>query len=385
MPVFSDFDAARFLCENWQKGPHLIRNPWVEWANPLDPNELAGLACEPQIESRLVRNVGPDEWVLEQGPLDPGRFAGLGVSPWTLLVQAVDHHMPSVAALVEPFRFIPDWRIDDVMVSYAVDGGGVGPHFDQYDVFLVQGLGRRRWRIGPRCDETAPLLPHDGLRLLADFEPVEEWIVEPGDIIYVPPGFAHDGVAVGDDCMTYSVGFRAPSRGDLVSAWADHVLDTLSEDDRYSDPNLDVDANPGEISKAAISRLRDMVMGRLSDETDFALWFGQYITAPKDERLDWAPDKQMSPTELSDGATSPVWFERNPASRFSFFRQSAGSVDLFVDGIRYDCTGYAMSIAERLCRGSRFAVEAEELASKEVVGLVADLVNRGALALAEPD
>ncbi len=384
MPDFRDFDAARFLRETWQKRPLLIRNPWREWTNPLEPDELAGLACEPQIESRLVRNVSPDQWELEPGPLAPDRFAGLGESPWTLLVQAVDHHVPAVAALIEPFRFIPDWRIDDVMVSYAVDGGGVGPHFDQYDVFLIQGLGRRRWRIGSRCDDTAALLPHDSLRLLADFEPVEEWVLEPGDILYVPPGFAHDGVAVGDDCMTYSVGFRAPSRGDLVSAWADHVLDTLDEDDRYSDPDLDVDANPGEISATAIARLRDMVLGALSDGTDFASWFGRYITAPKDERLDWAPEKQVSPTELGDGATGRVWFERNPASRFSFFRHGPDSVDLFVDGNRYACAGSAMCIAERLCGSSRFAADAGELASRDVAQLVADLVNRGALALAEP-
>ena len=121
------------------------------------------------------------------------------------------------AALIEPFRFIPNWRIDDVMVSYAVDGGSVGPHFDQYDVFLVQGLGQRRWQIGRQCDGATPLLPHDDLRLLANFEATDEWVLEPGDILYVPPGYAHNGVAVGDDCMTYSIGFRAPSRGDLTT------------------------------------------------------------------------------------------------------------------------------------------------------------------------
>src|SRR3990170_7562789 len=212
---FDDFDIAGFLTDFWQKRPLLIRSPWRAWNNPLAPDELAGLACESDVESRLVTQL-PDTWELEHGPLSGTRFAQLGKQPWTLLVQAVDHHVPAVAALLEPFRFIPNWRIDDVMVSYAVEGGGVGPHFDQYDVFLVQGLGRRRWQLGRLCDHATELLPHDDLRLLASFEPTDEWILEPGDILYVPPRVAHNGIAVSDDCMTYSIGFRAPSRRELI-------------------------------------------------------------------------------------------------------------------------------------------------------------------------
>src|SRR5690606_748288 len=157
-----------------------------------------------------------DEWAVEHGPLAEARLRRSGKAPWTLLVQAVDHHVPAVAALIEAFRFIPNWRIDDVMVSYAVDGGGVGAHFDQYDVFLIQGAGRRRWQVGAPCNADTPLLPNDDVRLLADFKAVDEWILEPGDILYVLPRIAHNGVAIGDDCMTYSIGFRAPSRADLI-------------------------------------------------------------------------------------------------------------------------------------------------------------------------
>ena len=155
-----NFDPAAFLRDVWQQKPMLIRQPWSAWHNPLAPDELAGLACEDDVESRLIVG-GAGEWSVEQGPVPEQRFAALDARAWTLLVQAVDHHVPEVAALLAAFRFIPNWRIDDVMVSYAADGGGVGPHFDQYDVFLVQGLGRRLWRIGGRCDETTPLLPHD--------------------------------------------------------------------------------------------------------------------------------------------------------------------------------------------------------------------------------
>ena len=210
------FDADAFLRDHWQKKPLLIRNPWSGWRNPLDPDELAGLACEDGVESRLVRHKRSGLKV-EQGPFGAARFAKVGKAPWTLLVQAVDQLVPEVAALIDPFRFIPNWRIDDVMVSYATDGGGVGAHFDQYDVFLIQGLGQRRWQIGALCDADTELLPHDDLRLLAKFEPSDEWVLNPGDILYLPPRFAHNGVAVGDDCMTYSIGFRAPSRAELIA------------------------------------------------------------------------------------------------------------------------------------------------------------------------
>ena len=379
------FDAERFLAEHWQKQPLLIRDAWRDWFNPLEPDELAGLACEPHVESRLVRLPAPSRWELEHGPFAPRRFGKLGDCPWTLLVQAVDHHVAQVAALIEPFRFIPNWRIDDVMVSYATDGGGVGPHYDHYDVFLVQGLGRRRWRIGQRCDDTARLLPHDGLRLLADFEVAGEWVLEPGDVLYVPPGYAHDGVAVGDDCMTYSIGFRVPSRGDLVSGWADHVLDSLGGDDRYTDPAFDPADNPGEISATALARLHEMALGSLADPAAFAAWFGCHITAPKDDRLDWSPDEAVSAADLIKRNASPLRFERNPASRFSFVRQNGEVITLFVDGTAHALTGMTALVAERICAGPHFVVKHAEIGERDLSALIVELVNRGSIALSEPD
>ena len=379
-PTLRDFDAAGFLRDHWQKRPLLIRKAFANWANPLEPDELAGLACEAEVESRLVRRTAPGQWELENGPLDPSRFGELGGSPWTLLVQSVDHHVGEVAALIEPFRFIPDWRIDDVMVSYASDGGGVGPHFDQYDVFLVQGLGRRRWRIGQSCDDTTPLLPHDDLRLLAEFETVDEWVLEPGDILYVPPGVAHDGEAIGDDCMTYSVGFRAPSRGDLVSAFADHVLDSLGEDDRYTDPEEAALAQPGEISHDALARLHGMVTDALADRDAFARWFGGYITEQKDDRVDWAPEDAITADDLLGAGAGLVMLERNPAIRFSFIRQGKDAVLLFVGGARYTCHGAAAEVAQGICAQASFALGHETLRDPGVEELIVDLINRGYLA-----
>jgi 50S ribosomal protein L16 3-hydroxylase len=384
MPAFRDFAPETFLRDYWQQRPLLIRNPWQDWSNPIDPDELAGLACEPGVESRLVTQA-PDRWSLEHGPLPETRFARIDKPGWTLLVQAVDHHVPAVAALLEPFRFIPNWRLDDVMVSYAADGGGVGAHFDQYDVFLVQGLGRRRWQVGARCDDSTPLLPDEDLRRLAHFEPTDEWVLESGDMLYVPPGFAHNGVAVGDDCMTYSIGFRAPSRSELVAGWTEHVLDNLADDDRYADPGLALQENPGEIAAAALARLQGMVAEALLDPDAFARWFGEFTTAPKSHELDWRPEQPAEAEDLRAAALRARPLVRNPASRFSFIRRDARELTLFVDGAAYDCTGPAAAFAERLCAADRAGVDPELLGSDEAAAMILDLINAGSLAFETED
>lgn len=377
------FDTAAFLRDTWQKRPILIRNPWAAWANPLEPDELAGLACEPDVESRLVECRASGR-VLEHGPLPEDRFSQLGADPWTLLVQAVDQHVPDVAALIEPFRFIPDWRIDDVMVSYATDGGGVGPHFDQYDVFLIQGLGQRRWRVDARCDEAAVLAPHDDLRLLATFEPTDEWVLEPGDILYLPPGFAHDGVAVGDDCMTYSIGFRAPSRSELIASWCDDVLADLTDDDRYADPELPLQDNPGEITADALARLHAMVMEKLQDRDAFARTFGRHATTPRYPEADWRPDEPLSAADLRAMASGEsVELCRNPASRFSFVTRSAQDVLLFVDGQCFTCADEAADFARALCAGH--VPDLEAAMPDAVLDLVATLYNQGSLGIADDE
>ncbi len=311
-----NLDPTALLRDHWQKTPVLIRGAFPDWQNPIAPDELAGLACEPDVESRLIV-AARDTLKVEAGPLPEARFAKLGKKPWTLLVQAVDHHVPAVAALIEPFRFVPDWRIDDVMVSYATDGGGVGAHFDQYDVFLIQGLGRRRWQVGAACDNDTELLPHDDLRLLADFVATDEWVLEPGDMLYVPPRFAHNGVAVGDDCMTYSVGFRAPARSELIAHYTDHILSELTDDDRYADPDLRAADDPEAITDAAIDRLHAMVLEKMADRDAFAAWFAAYVTTPKyGEAEDYDAD--------------------DPATRRAFVRGANGGKLQFVNGV---CVG----------------------------------------------
>jgi len=375
---FDNFNSATFLRDHWQKKPLLIRNPWKKWHNPLSPDELAGLACEDAVESRLITQTS-DDWNAEHGPLPETRFGELDKSPWTLLVQAVDQHVPDVAALIEPFRFVPNWRIDDVMVSYASDAGGVGPHFDHYDVFLVQGLGQRRWQVGGMCNDQTPLRSHDDLLLLADFEVIDEWVLNPGDMLYIPPGIAHNGVAVGKDCMTYSIGFRSPSRKELIGNWCDDLLPQMTDDDRYRDADLVVQPNPGEISANAIDRLHAMVTEKLGNRNEFVQWFGQFSSTPRYPETDWRPEEPIGTGHLRDVLTAGHPLLRNPASRFSFIRDSDDTLMLFVDGDYFPCRDEMIPLAERLCAQNQIAVDPDRKLSDAAVSLLTELYNRGSL------
>ena len=372
------FDIDVFLRDYWQQRPLLIRNPWEAWRNPLEPDELAGLACESEIESRLVIG-GEGKWAVEHGPFAEARFGKLGETPWTLLVQAVDHHVHEVSALLVPFRVIPNWRIEDVMVSYATNGGGVGPHYDQYDVFLIQGSGQRRWRIGQSCGANSALLPHEDLRLLAEFEATDEYLLEPGDILYIPPGIAHDGVAVGDDCMTYSIGFRAPSRSELITDFADDLVAEMADDDRYSDAGLKVQANPGEITAEALEALHAMVLEKVGDRQAFARWFGTYNSTVKYPEIDWKPEAPVEVATLREAFANGIPLNRNPASRFSFIRQEEG-VLLFVDGEYFECEGEADAFAEMLCAQDSVTVTPALSKSDATMTLITHLINQGSIA-----
>lgn len=381
--MLQGFDTAAFLRDHWQRKPLLIRNPWAQWRNPIAPDELAGLACEEAVESRLVRHAGGLE--VEPGPFAPARFGKVGKQPWTLLVQSVDHHDAAVGALLDAFRFVPNWRVDDVMVSYAVDGGGVGPHFDQYDVFLVQGLGRRRWQIGGWCDSDTALQPHDELRLLADFVPTEEWVLEPGDILYLPPGLAHNGVAIGDDCMTYSIGFRAPSRRELIEGWSEHMAAGLLDEDRFADPRIAAQPNPGEISGAAIDRLHALVLDALSDRAAFARWFGEFSSTPKHDDAGWELEEPIAADDLHRLLDDGAPLVRNPSSRFSFVRTGADGLTLFADGRCFACTGAQMAFAEDLCSHAAPVLDPMAAAADEVAELIAALIEQGSIGFEEDD
>ncbi|MEH6756374.1 MAG: cupin domain-containing protein [Parasphingorhabdus sp.] len=383
---FHNFNVDIFLQHYWQQKPLLIKSPWTSWIPPLDANDLAGLACEEGVESRLITQADHQNgWKLEHGPFPEARFNQIDAKHWTLLVQAVDHFVPEVAALIEPFRFIPNWRIDDIMVSYATDGGGVGPHFDQYDVFLIQGSGQRRWQVGGYCDGDSELQPHEDLRLLAQFEATDEWICEPGDILYVPPGFAHNGVAMGDECMTYSIGFRAPSRSELIGYWADDLIEEMKDDDRYRDPPLEKPKNPGEISQEAIDKLHQMLLQKMDDRKAFARWFGQYNSTRKYPDMDWQADQPLGTEKLRKYLASGAALQRNPASRFSFIRQEENVVLLFVDGECFTCSDETIALAELICAEDHIHIDQNHIHSDKVMELLTKLYNQASFEFDDED
>lgn len=237
------FDAAAFMRRHWQREPLLVRGAIPRFADPLSPREVRELSASPDVTSRLVRHRG-SSWLLDHGPFTASRFKQLPRRDWTLLVQDANHFSRRADALLARFDFIPHARIDDVMVSYAVPGGSVGPHVDSYDVFLLQGQGRRRWQISAQKDRT--FVPGLDLRILERFCPGQEWVLEAGDMLYLPPGVAHHGVAQ-SECLTWSIGFRAPADKELVAGFLDFLQEKLGPEGQYRDPGEGPARHPAQI------------------------------------------------------------------------------------------------------------------------------------------
>ncbi len=277
LTLLGEISIDTFLKEYWHKKPLLIRGAIPNFEGFLTPNELAGMACEEDVQSRLV-SYQKKQWKLEQGPFPEKRFAKLPERDWTLLVQSVNHHMQEGNDLLQQFNFIPHARLDDLMVSYAPDGGGVGPHFDSYDVFLLQGCGQRLWRISEQKDLS--LVAGAPLRILQNFHSEQEWTLSAGDMLYLPPHVAHWGIAIGD-CMTYSIGFRAPSAEELSGEFLNYLQMRRELSGRYSDPDLTVQSHPAEISAGMIKKVDSILDGLKWNEEDVASFLGQYLSEPK--------------------------------------------------------------------------------------------------------
>ena len=326
--------AAAFLKRHWQKHPLLIRAAIPGFKSGISAEELAGLACEKGVEARLVIQTGRQPyWHLRHGPFAHRDFTRLPRSRWTLLVQDVDKHVPRLASLLDAFCFIPNWRIDDLMVSYAADGGSVGPHVDAYDVFLLQAQGLRRWDISKRPHRSADT-PGLELRHVRDFTPEESWLLRPGDMLYLPPGVAHQGVAVGD-CMTYSIGFRAPSAAELLTDFAGLLMEGARRDVHYSDPDLTATDHPGEIGAKARARVRTLLRSQFTvNDAAIDIWFGRFITEPKPWLKPAPRTRRISLTQFKNRlrlAKSLVW---HPAVHAAWF-DTRGACHLFVDGAHH--------------------------------------------------
>ena len=381
LQLLGGLTAREFLRDYWQRKPLLIRQAMPGFESPISPDELAGLSLEEDVESRIVLEHGERPWELRRGPFADDTYQNLPERDWTLLVQAVDQFVPDVAELLEQFRFLPSWRIDDVMISYAAPGGGVGPHFDNYDVFLLQGHGRRRWKIGQMCDAESGLLPHADLRILADFEQVDEWVLEPGDMLYLPPRLAHFGIAE-DECMTYSVGFRAPSAAEVLTHFTDFLAQFLPDEERYSDAGTAPVSDPHQIQQDALDRLKALLAEHMSDERLLLTWFGQFMTEPRYPELVAGAEVEEAEflAALEDGAI----LVRNLSARMAWSEVDIGLM-LFASGQSRLLPAHLRDLLKLICAADALHLEnlGQWLADEEARKLLHELVKQGSLEFAD--
>ena len=351
MWTLQNLDRDDFLANYWQKKPLLIRQALPGFESVISPEELAGLAMEPGVHSRLVIEKDAEQpWQLSYGPFDEERFTSLPPSHYSLLVSECEKWIPELRELLDQFTFIPRWRIDDLMISYAPDQGSVGPHIDEYDVFLIQAQGRREWMIESGARECPELIEGLDLAILREFDPDQRWVLEPGDLLYLPPKIPHHGVALGDGCMNYSVGFRAPSVGDVMDSFLLEAGDRGLTDRRYGDPDLLTPRDPAEIIEQDLQGFRMLVAQLLNDSKP--LWpdiIGKLVS-------DATLSEDIPGIELADleEAAGFDW-QAHPDSRFAF-HESDGRLTLYANGKAFALPANLAhrKLISRLCNQHRF-------------------------------
>jgi len=377
----ADFDSTEFVAQYWQKKPVLLPNFIPDFTDALTPQELAGLACEELVESRLVSEPVSGNWHLHHGPFAESDFTKLPETNWTLLVQAVDQWVEDVADIKTLFNFLPSWRIDDIMISFAAQGGSVGPHYDYYDVFLLQGQGERSWKIGDRCTSDVELIPSQELSLLQDFHATAEFNLSTGDALYVPPRFAHWGTATSDS-LCYSIGFRAPSMADMIEGFSDFIIKDQDPAQRYEDDAALSGLRSAEIRPELLETSFRQLSQRLAEKQKFAGWFGCYVSQPKYPELIQALDDELSPTEFAALLNEGVLLSKNPSSRFAFMEPAAKDcVLLFVDGAMVSFPNKQLANIVAFCEAPQIipGTAKDLLEDADMAELLRQLLNQGSL------
>jgi 50S ribosomal protein L16 3-hydroxylase len=366
LQLLGGLSPKTFMQRHWQKKPLVIRQAIPGFQPPLDRADLVDLAAQEDVQSRLVIQANPDakqDWRFRHGPFTRRALPPFKQPGWTLLVQGVDLLDERAHALINQFRFVPDARLDDLMVSYATDGGGVGPHFDSYDVFLLQAHGQRRWRIGRQKDLS--LQPDMPLKILSNFEPEMEFVLDAGDMLYLPPRYAHDGIAVGE-CMTYSIGFRSPSRGEL----AGELLQRLAEDAMdeagaalYRDPKQPAVAGCGEIPTDMVEFARDALAAALRDPLAVPRALGEYLSEPK-------AHVSFDGGEVSGEADGPVRLDRRT-------RMMYDAHHVFVNGESFRAAGRDAQLMRLLADERNLKAADVKRLSTDARDLLADWMEAG--------
>jgi 50S ribosomal protein L16 3-hydroxylase len=380
MVHFEEVSLTEFLTEYWQKKPLVIRQALPDFVNPLTPDELAGLSMEEEIESRIVietANKAP-YWHLKRGPFLEKDFANLPETHWTLLVQGLDRFIPEITSMLDHFNFIPQWRVDDVMISYATEQGSVGPHYDNYDVFLYQAIGRRKWSLTTKdCDETNYLTDVE-LRIMRQFQVEEEYILEEGDMLYLPPHVGHYGKAMSTECMTYSFGYRSYQGQEVWDSFAEYLSEQKPATLLYEDPNWSSSPATSEVPRQAWLNAKKLMLKLLDDETQLQTWFGCFVTQldqqaeallpmPMDDEIDNIADFM---TELADSAG----LRRNAVCRFAY-QESREAIVLFINGCEWDVKEVSIELVKLVanCRLLTKEMLAPFLANKKNQSFIFEL------------
>ncbi len=371
-----------FLQDYWQKQPCLIKQAFPGFEPLLDENDIAGLACEELAEARLVMgNMELANWTVEHGPFDEQRLADLAENDWCLLVQDVEKHYTPLQPLLARFDFLPNWRLDDLMVSVSAPGGSVGAHVDQYDVFLLQASGQRRWQISRQFKPD--LLAGSDLRVLQEFTPEQEWLLQPGDMLYLPPGVAHYGLAL-DLGMTWSIGLRAPSQADLFQALGDWLAENHTEGQRYSDSRLMASNRAGEISSTALQQLTSLFAvstpSAAAFQPDLNEFLAGFISRYRLAHQVAEPELQLDSTELEQALSSGSRLQRNPWTRLNWIQQGE-QAHLFAAGESMTCS---QALAATLCSSKLSELHWPDFSAPEQ-NCILELLNLGHLYLQHPD
>jgi len=372
------FSAEHFLEEYWQKKPCLIRQAIAGFKPLLDGNDLAGLACEEMAESRLISgNFETADWTVAHGPFDESDFSNLPEKNWTLLVQDVEKHYAPLQSLMHQFSFIPNWRLDDLMISYAATGGSVGPHTDQYDVFLLQAEGTRRWQIARSFEPQ--LLENCQLNVLQKFTPEQEWVLEPGDMLYLPPNIAHHGVAL-EPGLTWSIGSRAPSGADLLQGLGEWLAFSDDEGGRYCDPDLQPAIRAGEIDAKALQGLCELMRSRINEGESMDNYLAAFMSRFRLAHEPVAPPETIGSEDLLAELGHGARLLRNPWTRLTWVKNFNGA-RLFAAGQAFDCSIW---LAEALCKCEPPVIRADML-DKATLDTLTNLINKGHFLLTTED
>ena len=379
--MFGDLTVEEFLRDYWQQKPLLIRQAFPNFISPLSPDELAGLACETDTARIVLEKGGKQPWEVRHGPFDEDEFAHLPDSHWTLLVNDTDQFLPELKAVLEPFRFLPDWRIDDLMISFAVEGGSVGPHIDEYDVFLIQAQGKRRWQINQQAPDKQNFLPDLELRIMRDFQVEQEWVLEPGDMLYLPPNVPHYGVAL-DQCMTYSVGFRAPTQADMLEKLVDDLLDEPRLGQRFSDQARELQTHAGELMANDRDKLIDFIVDALPQNLDaLQSWLGKYLTTLKNDN-NLVEEDCLKYKQIEKALKQKFKLTKSLNSRLLYI-VNEDEINLYANGVEYKIPSNCLDFVRFLCKMPNIAhgQVAHYLTNSACLNLLIDLVEARAFQL----